>query len=292
MDNGWHQFIDETVDDLKPEGIFDYLIVDEAQNLCDEVFLKLMSRLLKNGLTEGHWTMFGDFDHQDLVSPHFTENGKDVLKKLGLNWSNDALETNCRNTHEIAETVAKLVDIKSPPMSGVHGPLVQIDYFKSQQNLDDLLNQLISDLKNRNFYSQQIILLTSSGDGFDAERDYDGWKLFNIRDAEKILKGGENPIDVGSDPSRDTLRYSDIYDFQGLESEIAILVIPVAQVTLGGRAALPHEDHLNRVLYTGMSRAKTMLMIFAHESYKETLDRRVELYDQLMALQEHPHELP
>ena len=287
LDDGWHPFIDETVSDLKQEGIFDYLIVDEAQNLCDEVFLKLMDKLLKNGLVEGYWTMFGDFVNQDIVSPRFKEdgqkeNGTQVLKDFGLNWSNDVLETNCRNTHEIAETVARLVDIESPPISGVHGPRVQIEYFESQEELDNVMEQLISGLKSRDFASRQIILLSwSDDDGFNTERAYSGWKLFNIRDAEKTLKGGEDPIDVGSDPSRDALRYSDIYDFQGLESEVAILVLPVTEdhVVLGERVALPYERHLNRVLYTGMSRAKALLVIIAHKNYKETLVERWELYD-------------
>ncbi len=111
LDHKWPSFIDETVEDLGAGGIFDYLIVDEAQNLCDEMFLKLMNILLKNGLAEGHWTMFGDFTYQNIVSPHLTQNGKDVLKNFGLNWSNDTLQTNCRNTHEIAVDVAKYVDI-------------------------------------------------------------------------------------------------------------------------------------------------------------------------------------
>jgi ATP-dependent exoDNAse (exonuclease V) alpha subunit len=43
---------------------------------------------------------------------------------------------------------------------------------------------------------------------------------------------------------------------------------------------------LNRVLYTGMSRAKTMLIVVAHDSYKETLKLRTNLYEKLIALQE------
>ena len=73
LDDKWHSFIDETVADLGAGGIFDYLIVDEAQNLCDEIFLKLMNALLKDGLADGHWTMFGDFTNQRIVASRFTE---------------------------------------------------------------------------------------------------------------------------------------------------------------------------------------------------------------------------
>ena len=46
---------------------------------------------------------------------------------------------------------------------------------------------------------------------------------------------------VSADPSPRTLRYSDVYDFQGLESDLAILVLPVTedQVVLAGGVTLP-----------------------------------------------------
>ena len=288
LDNGWSPFIDEIIGDIGPEGIFDYLIVDEAQNLCDKVFLKMMDALLKGGLTNGRWTMFGDFTNQDIVSS--LPNGIDVLTDFGLNWSNDMLETNCRNTHEISEAVARLVNIESPPMSGVHGPLVQIEYFKSLEELGDLLDSLVLNFRDKHFLSRQIIMLSSgSGDEFDTKRVYGGWKLLNIRE-ETIppLKSKEGVLVHDNLSPNDTLRYSDVYDFQGLESDLAILVLPVtdAQVVLAGGITLPREKHLNRVLYTGMSRAKTMLTIVAHDSYEETLKLRTDLYKKLIALQE------
>ena len=281
LDNGWSPFIDEVIGDLGPENIFDYLIIDEAQNLCDGVFLKLMDALLKGGLTDGRWTMFGDFTNQDIVSSR--PNGTDALTDFGLNWSNDMLETNCRNTYEISDAVARLVDVESPPMSGVHGPLVHIEYFKSLEELGDLLDHLVVNFKEQHFLSRQIILLSSgSGDEFDTKRTYGGWQLLNIRkETLPPLKSTEGVL-VYDDPSPDdTLRYSDVYDFQGLESDLAILVLSVTgdQVVLAGDITLPREEHLNRVLYTGMSRAKTMLIVVAHKSYRETLEDRWELYD-------------
>ena len=292
LDNDWHPFISETVKDLEQTDLFDYLIVDEAQNLCDEVFLKLMGALLKRGLTSGRWTMFGDFTYQNIVSPRLTENGKEVLRNLGFNWSNDVLETNCRNTHEISEAVVKLVDIESPPMSGVHGPYVQIEYFTSPEELGNLLDNLVANLKDQYFLSGQIILLSSSsGEEFNTKRDYGGWKLLNIREETLPPLTSKEGVLVYDDPSPDnTLRYSNVYDFQGLESDLAILVLPITedQVVLAGDITLPREEHLNRMLYTGMSRAKTMLIVVAHESYKEILELRTNLYDKLITLQERP----
>ena len=263
----WEPFIDETVKDLGQKGFFDYLIVDEAQNLCDEMFLKLMNALLKDGLADGRWAMFGDFVNQNIVSRDLK--GMEVLDKFYP--ARASLQTNCRNTHEIAAAVAKFVDIDSPPISGVHGPLVQLEYFGDQTDLGNLLDRLVNSLKGRDFQSQQIILLSyDTGEEFDTERRYGGWSLKNI---DRGSAKGKDPILVqgGQD---NTLRYSDVYDFQGLESEVAILVLPITKrmTRLAGSVSLPNFEHLRKVLYIGMSRAKAMLIIVADESYKRFLE--------------------
>ena len=234
--------------------------------------------------------MFGDFTNQNIVSSRLIRDGREVLKYFGdgLNWSNDELGTNCRNTHEIAVDVAKFVDIESPPMSGVHGPLVQVNYFTSPEELGNVLDNLIDDWQDRGFQSEQIILLSSDiGNEFDVERTYSGWKLLNInrvgRKATTGLGDKEDVLIPRSSLLRDKLRYSNVYDFQGLESDLAILVLPVTedQVVLEGNISLPREKHLNRVLYTGMSRAKTMLVLVAHESYRRTIESRKKSYERL-----------
>ena len=326
LDNAWEGFISDTIEDLRYGELcnyFDYLIIDEAQNLCHDVFLKLINELLKSGLVTGHWSMFGD-PNQDLVS-FDSERGTDTLNESGeqtsrwsrvlnefgeqtsqwlreLNeklresgepefkwWYSDELETNCRNTHEVANAVARLAEIESLPMSGVHGPPIERKYFKNDQ-LGNMLDDLISTWREIGYESRQIILLSSvSGDEFDTDRtNYGGWKLMNIAEVTEDIPtklkvdGDPGEILVPGGPSQgDILRYSDVYDFQGLESDLAILVMPVTddQVELAGGVTLPRVDHLNRVLYTGMSRAKTMLIILAHESYEEVLEERWESYD-------------
>ena len=289
---------------------FDYLIIDEAQNLCDKIFLKLMNALLKGGLVEGSWAMFGDFTNQNIVASRLTEDFNEglpwtngVKKSLedfskDLSWTNYQLKINCRNTHEIAATIAKLVGIDSPPMSGVYGPLVQIKYFSSPENLERMLNELISDWRNNDFKSEQIILLSSDiGGKFIAAHSPEGWQLLNINVVVKkdAAREGSNEsvLNTSVHPLGKTLRYSDIYDFQGLESDLAILILPQTedQIPLADSLTLPREKHLNRVLYTGMSRAKAMLVIVADEGWRSTLERREFLHDKRIEVQQANKEM-
>ena len=200
----WSSFVNETVKDLGPEGIFDYLIVDEAQNLCNEVFLTLMNKLLKSGLTEGRFTMFGDFENQNILFYSDIEDERDGRDNLndfikGCDKSSDLperreLKTNCRNTHQIVTKTSELTELGSLPLSGVYGPDVQIEFFSGKE-WKEQLDCLVRDLKEREFQSRQIILLASD-DKFNMDMDScGGWKLFNIREA-----------------SSNGLRYSNIYD--------------------------------------------------------------------------------
>lgn len=170
------------------------------------------------------------------------------------------------------------VGIESPPRSGVHGPEIEIEYFDSPEGLDNLLDTLVADLKDSKIDSRQIILLSSSSDDSNvlSSREYGGWRLLNVREAEPEENlDKEEVLNVSGDYlSSTTLRYSNIYDFQGLESEVVILVLPLAgsQTVLDGTTTLPKADHLFKLLYTGMSRAKAALIIVAHKSYEEHLE--------------------
>lgn len=288
IDNGWYHFIRKAVNDLRENDLsnyFDYLIVDEAQNLFDPVFLNLMDQLLKGGMDNGYWTMFGDLK-QAIVTLDRKLEWEKVLVDFGIDykWSYDELQTNCRNTHEIATAVSSLSRVESTSMSGVHGPDVQIEYFKGQEQFENKLDGLISNWKSEGLNSRQIILLSSTVvTEFGANQpNYGGWKLCNISDIPEVDRGNitEHSDSSGilgySDTPLDILRYSDVYDFQGLESDLVILIISCTddQVSIEGTVLLEDEKHLNRVLYIGMSRAKTMLIVLADKRYEEHLIAR------------------
>ena len=313
LDAGWKPFIDETLEDLGDRRIFDYLIVDEAQNLCHEVFLKLMDAVLKGGLADGKWVMFGDFANQNIVAPRFKDKGdetkddeaKDLNAKLkdlkdfrfpwkwkdlkdfrfpwrtnGISWSNLKLSINCRNTQEIIARIDVCIKIKSLTLPGVHGPEVQFEYIpstKRRRELGNKLHYLVSSLKKREFDPGQIIVLTCGGDHeFNADRSYDGWHPLKISGATRDQEDGsvESVVQVHHTSSpKAKLRYSDVYDFQGLESDVVILILPAAkQVDEKGMVIVSDSEEMERMFYIGMSRAKAMLIIVAERSYEELLE--------------------
>ena len=298
IDNGWYNFVTEAINVLRDEKLsnyFDYLIVDEAQNLIHPLFLNLMKELLKNDMVDGHWTMFGDLK-QAIVLLNRDLNWREELKEFGIDekWAYDELITNCRNTHEIADAVSGLSRIESYSMSGVHGPDVQIKYFQGQDELEHQLDKLISTCKSEGLESRQIILLSSTpGTAFGTNQsNYGGWELRNINIRETLEVDQENIFEPDASDQKNAsdalepdvppgiLRYSDVYDFQGLESDLVILAISGTddQVIIKGTVLLENENYLNKVLYIGMSRAKTRLIVLADKRYEMHLIKREEMW--------------
>ena len=276
-------------DEPRPDGSFDYLVVDEAQNLTHDEPLDLMDRLLKNGLSGGNWAMFGDFTNQNLVSPDIPKKVRDILRERGIQPSYSRLRTNCRNTEEIAYETARYARVEVDTMSGVYGPQVEPpQYFRANQELGDVLDRWIGLWIRNGIKPGQIVLLSTSAEDefkFDTAREYGGLKLVNVRRDTHEPRGIEEALVVSQNDSERAIRYSDVYDFQGLESNVVILVLPRPEGSelVGGELAWRNPEHLQRVLYTGMSRAKAMLLIVAHEGYKNALDLLPRLYDDLYA---------
>ena len=270
LDNGWRGFVENTLQELEGKpAVFDYLVIDEAQNLCDDVFLRLLDKLLKGGLAHGRWTMFGDFINQNIVTPRREGNNEDIQTTVAAfgasNTPRLVLDTNCRNTYEIAAAAYDITDIEAPTLPGLHGPEVEFRYFDSNDQLHDLLEKQLAEWDRYGFESRQIIMLSSGDDDiFDQNRQYGKWKLVNIADAPSGSK-----IRVSDDDSP-YVRFSNIFDFQGLESDLVILVLPIApgQTKVGGHITLPYHNYLNRLLYIAMSRANAMLIVMADEGYK------------------------
>ena len=195
-----------------------------------------------------------------------------ALDDFGVEPSEVVLTTNCRNTFEIAETIAKVTGIECSTRPGLYGPLVDFKYFNSPERLSELLEQQLDEWDECGFESSQIIMLTSGNTGsFQAGHEYGRWKLVNIGD-DRL-----RPNDQPNDPIRisadivPAVRFSDVFDFQGLESDLGILIVPSTdrQTTASGVNTLPDYDHLTRILYTGMSRISAVLVVMADCGYKE-----------------------
>ena len=255
----------------------DYLIVDEAQLMCIEPILKVMNVVLRGGLAEGHWTMFGDFANQHRGDLLGSRSRRDDLRRFRAYWAEGELWTNCRNTQPIAAATARAAGIDGPEPSAVHGPPVKVLYWRERDEVADLIDKEVSCLRLEGVRHHQVFLLSTAalgpfeGLGFggmlDIESSYGGWKLFpkGYSQETSILEKASRLA-----PSSALLNYSDVVMFQGLESDVVLLIaVPEDHDPLRPIEA----DNIRQALYVGMSRARGALILLAHEAYREILQR-------------------
>ena len=240
-----------------PTGFLDLLVLDEAQDLFHKAYLDIFALLLKGGLTDGRWQIFGDFERQDIYSQGANPNKKNCKKTwffkdiMREKCALKTLSENCRNTQEISAAIQLHAHLK-PGYTRVlredtrHDPEV-VFYQNNEDQITSVL-KLIDAYLVEGFKASEIILLSP------------------FRDeclARNLLNAGKLPIplkEFALDPT--TLTFSTIHAFKGLESPVVIMT-DINRLT-------NYEDYEDRdLLYVGMSRALHRLAILFHKSLKD-----------------------
>lgn len=98
------------------------LIVDEGQQLTFRDALDRLSSVLDRGLRGGRWRWFADPNYQVLRTSSFDPQSYQLLKDLSFFG---ALTRNCRNTPQIAETVATVTGASLGAGARGQGPAVE-----------------------------------------------------------------------------------------------------------------------------------------------------------------------
>lgn len=300
---------------------WDYLIVDEAQAFCLVEHFQLLDAVLKNGLTGGNWTIFGDFDNQNHHRTMFGELAgrfsslteatlktgtlskklkrtltdvsrmdegafNDVAETLGIRWPKEILYeyfaghphniprgqtllANCRNTSEISASASHILRTNRPIMkeSGVEGPAVQYRYWHDTAEIESILDDIFRALERDEISPRNVIVLSSHsqqgiGDRpLSLARSYGNWRLRDLSgslDDYDSIASPENQIYVGFDT---------IPAFSGLERDVVVLIID--QPMWSDKKQFPANlvASTREIVYLGMTRAKTKLMIVAEQSW-------------------------
>jgi hypothetical protein len=164
---------------------FDFLIVDEAQDLAHSGYLDVLDALLEKELSGGRWRMFGDFHHQALFGGAAKESIERILSRAP-DIARFKLLRNCRNTPRIAEYVVRLGGM-DPGYSRILRPdagpagTPKTSFYRNANHQLSLLKVVLNELVAAgDFDAEDIVILSplvascakrlaSSGDGFALE---------------------------------------------------------------------------------------------------------------------------
>ena len=233
---------------------FDVLVVDEAQDLFDQAILDLINRAIKGGLAGGTWAMFGDFTRQalyDRASGSIAD-----LSEYSEHFVRARLTLNCRNSRRIAEETAIIGGFRTPPfkLGNEAGLPVEHRYWHTSIGLTKTLTKTINRLISNGVQVDDILILSPR-------------RLENsaLATAKRIAKMPLLDCSRTLAPQKGCIRFSTIHSFKGLESQVVILV-DIEDVD---------DERSQSLLYVGMSRARSLLILMMNERVRSSIDTRI-----------------
>lgn len=236
--------------DFKAAASFDYLVIDEAQDLLARPRLwECLGQFLVGGIDKGKFALFGDFDHQILSEREPVHESLAALDASDrpARWR---LSENCRNYRIVGDTAVQLSGFGGTVYSGylrtgggVHN--YDIYFYEHEQAQLDRLRQWLGEFKAQGYKPSEITLLSFRADHLSA-----GTRL---RDAGYRLRSAWQAGDLTACAS--------VHSFKGMENKVVILT----DVVLDG------QDFQRDLFYTGMTRATESVRVLCDKICHETL---------------------
>jgi len=218
-----HSYFNDMLPDLFEEAVFrafddeqcffDTLIIDEGQDFLGEHLLALIFSLLRDGFPKGNWLISLDKNVQAEIYSKFDP---EALQKLIRNGDCDQRELfrNYRNPRSVGEKANSLYpDLLLPVPSRKFNTYVKIWTYSDDEGMSKLLSRKVMDLLDEGVEPNQISILT-----------FEPGAKSSLNKMEKI--GLANLIHLGYSnfSSPDTISWSNIQAFKGLENEFIFLV--------------------------------------------------------------------
>lgn len=236
--------------DLKAVASFDYLVLDEAQDILARPRLwQCLTQFLAGGIEHGAYALFGDFDNQVLAERSVMDETLTSLDAASRpsRWH---LSENCRNYRIVGDTAVRLGGFSNEVYSGYMrtGGGVQnydISFYEHERAQLDQVGRWLKEFKSQGYKPSEITILSfRSVDASAAKRLKDeGFKL------RPTWQDG------------DFTGYTSVHAFKGMESKVVILT----DLVLG------EADFNRHLFYTGMTRATESVRVSCNINSKETL---------------------
>lgn len=230
----------ENLDDYKK---FDFLIVDEAQDVITPYYLEVFNTILKGGIKNGKWVMFGDFSNQAIYL-NDPNDSMDLLRSESDFMTFPPLRINCRNSKEIARQNTLMTGTQMPRVNSKNyfGNNVICKY-PSRSSQKEVLLEILLNIIKRGIPLEKVTLLSP--------------KKFENTFA------GEDPKIKGF--MEKGLKTSTIQAFKGLENTIVVL-FGFDEVS---------SLQMQRLLYVGISRAKQELYLVLDKSQEAAVSKLI-----------------
>jgi hypothetical protein len=241
---------------------FDLLVIDEGQDLLSNPMLSVFDLWLDGGLCNGSWAFFGDFTRQAIFrtnrnDPPGTGIAEANITSYGAQFTKAHLKRNCRNTRNIAEETALLSGFETMPyrLDEVGGIPVDYRYWADANEQAEQLAGVVDSLLTSGVAARDIVVLSP--------RRFDN---SIASQAHPQTQSSIKNVDSLEDPlPNSAIAFFTIHSFKGMESPVAVLC-DLSQIT---------SEEAQALLYVGMSRARSHLVLLLHENVRDAVTQAV-----------------
>ena len=195
------------------ETEYDYLIVDEGQDLFRVAYLSCIGKLLKGGLKDGSWLIFYDQNQNIYNSNDQFDTCIAILKECGAALYK--LTINCRNTKQIADANTLMTGIFNIGRPKVSGLKVHYLSYQSQDEEHRILDDLLVSLKNDGIYGSDVVILSK----YSITNTNNCLSHNSVTKAVGLLKTSGQMWRA----KKTDIRFSTISAYKGLEAKVVIL---------------------------------------------------------------------
>ena len=222
---------------------YDYLIVDEGQDLFREAYLPCLGKLLKGGLEDGCWLFFYDQNQNLYNNNDQFESSLSRLKRCGA--ASFKLSVNCRNTKQIADANTLMTGIHNIGRPKVSGPKPQYIKYSDKDEEHKILEDLIITLRNDGICGGDLIILSR----YSLNNPNNCLYMRPLSKAAGRMKTGNQIWRA----KKTEVRFSTISGFKGLDSKVLVLIdvdgFTATQMRLLNYVAISRASSLLYVLY-------------------------------------------
>lgn len=221
---------------------YDFLVMDEGQDILKPNYLYCLDFLLKGGFDKGRWAVFYD-EKQNIYNPEY-QDGLDIL--LSYPGTKFRLFVNCRNTIQIGTYSTRISGVDTGTFLKENGEEVQKIIYSDEQDFGSKVKDILKKLKKEQILMRDIVFLSPK------------------RYENSMLGKTDIPVNVLGWDSQNTAElpaYATIQGFKGLDSKVVIL-FGIEDI---------RSDVFSRYAYIAMTRARALLYIVGSDDFWSSL---------------------
>jgi hypothetical protein len=228
---------------------YDYIIIDEGQDILNEYHVDALSNILKGGFESGNWAVFMDKDFQNIYNDsveEYFEYFREVYPSFVM-----LLYLNCRNTLSSIKRASEQTGL----------PIMQC--LRVDQNWKSEIRQYETELDLRNKINDAVSNLEKSG----VARKYITILCFTKEQINSFIAANPKKYVEGAFEVEGFINISTIHSYKGLENQFIIIC--------GPREYIPEDKKQMSLIYIANTRATSQSIFFINSRFVHVIVDRI-----------------